>query len=111
MPSPAWSFKGTKTRHPLGQLHGKPLLSAVAVMNGWEVVASDASTAYLQSQGISRLLILRATQATSTRTWSQRLVGGKRVHLRDPRRRAAMVEGAVPHIAKARVEDVGDCPL
>ena len=44
---------------PTASLLAFNLLSAVAVMNGWKVAASDASTAYLQSQGISRLLILR----------------------------------------------------
>ena len=47
---------------PTASLLAFNLLSAVAVMNGWEVAASDASTAYLQSQGISRLLILRTPQ-------------------------------------------------
>ncbi|CAE7468223.1 RE2 [Symbiodinium sp. CCMP2592] len=45
---------------PTASLLAFNLLCAVAVMNGWEVAASDASTAYLQSQGISRLLVLRA---------------------------------------------------
>ncbi|CAE7766366.1 GIP, partial [Symbiodinium sp. CCMP2456] len=45
---------------PTASLLAFNFLSAVAVLNGWEVAASDASTAYLQSQGISRLLILRA---------------------------------------------------
>ena len=35
------------------------LVCAVAVLKGWIIASHDASTAYLQSSGISRLLILR----------------------------------------------------
>ena len=35
------------------------VVCSVAVMKGWVILACDASTAYLQSQGISRLLVLR----------------------------------------------------
>ena len=44
---------------PTASLLAFNIVSAVAVMKGWTIVACDASTAYLQSQGISRLLVLR----------------------------------------------------
>ena len=34
-------------------------MTAISVLKGWVIEAYDASTAYLQSQGISRLLLLR----------------------------------------------------
>ena len=44
---------------PTASLLAFNLVCAIAVMKNWLVTACDASTAYLQSQGISRLLILR----------------------------------------------------
>ncbi|CAE7616057.1 RE2, partial [Symbiodinium sp. CCMP2592] len=44
---------------PTASLLAFNLLCAIAVMQKWVIAASDASTAYLQSQGINRLLILR----------------------------------------------------
>ncbi|CAE7722529.1 GIP, partial [Symbiodinium necroappetens] len=51
--------KDIRSDSPTASLLAFNLVCAVAVIQGWEVLASDASTAYLQSQGISRLLILR----------------------------------------------------
>ena len=51
--------KDIRSDSPTASLLGFNLVCAVAVVQGWEVLASDASTAYLQSQGISRLLVLR----------------------------------------------------
>ena len=48
-----------RTDSPTASLLAFNLVSAVAVLKGWQVLAADASTAYLQSHGISRLLILR----------------------------------------------------
>eukprot|EP00435_Cladocopium_sp_Y103_P062847 s520_g24.t1 len=45
---------------PTASLLAFNLVCAVAVMMRWFITACDASTAYLQSQGIGRLLILRA---------------------------------------------------
>ena len=44
---------------PTASLLSFNLVCVIAVLNNWIVWACDASTAYLQSQGISRLLILR----------------------------------------------------
>ena len=44
---------------PTASLLSFNFVCAVAVLKGWTITACDASTAYLQSQGISRLLILR----------------------------------------------------
>ncbi|CAE7610026.1 30S ribosomal protein S1, chloroplastic [Symbiodinium microadriaticum] len=44
---------------PTASLLAFNLLCAIAVMQKWVIAASDASTVYLQSQGINRLLILR----------------------------------------------------
>ena len=44
---------------PTASLLSFNLVCVVAVLRGWTIWACDASTAYLQSQGISRLLILR----------------------------------------------------
>ena len=44
---------------PTASLLAFNLLCALAVVQKWVIAASDASTAYLQSQGINRLLILR----------------------------------------------------
>ena len=48
-----------RTDSPTASLLAFNLVCAIAAMNNWWVTACDASTAYLQSQGISRLLILR----------------------------------------------------
>ena len=45
---------------PTASLLAFNLICAIAVMMGWVLAAFDASTAYLQSSGIDRLLILRA---------------------------------------------------
>ena len=44
---------------PTASLLAFNLVCAIAVLQKWTTTACDASTAYLQSQGISRLLILR----------------------------------------------------
>ena len=50
---------GIRSDSPTASLLGFNLVCSVAVMKKWEVRAYDASTAYLQAKGISRLLILR----------------------------------------------------
>ena len=50
---------GIRTDSPTASLLAFNMVCAVAVIQGWAVTASDASTAYLQSEGISRLLVLR----------------------------------------------------
>ncbi|CAE7745994.1 RE1 [Symbiodinium sp. KB8] len=44
---------------PTASLLAFNLVCSVAMLKGWVITACDASTAYLQSQGISRLLLLR----------------------------------------------------
>lgn len=44
---------------PTASLLSFNLVCVIAVLNNWVIWACDASTAYLQSQGIKRLLILR----------------------------------------------------
>lgn len=48
-----------RTDSPTASLLAFNLVCAIAVINRWFILACDASTAYLQSQGIRRLLILR----------------------------------------------------
>ena len=50
---------GIRSDSPTASLLAFNLVCAIAVINQWVLTACDASTAYLQSQGISRLLILR----------------------------------------------------
>jgi hypothetical protein len=45
---------------PTASLLAFNLICAVAVLKKWAITAADASTAYLQSSGINRLLLLRA---------------------------------------------------
>ncbi|CAE7041145.1 unnamed protein product [Symbiodinium sp. CCMP2592] len=45
---------------PTASLLAFNLVCSIATMMGWVITACDASTAYLQSHGISRLLLLRA---------------------------------------------------
>lgn len=45
---------------PTASLLSFNLVCVIAALNNWIIWACDASTAYLQSQGISRLLILRS---------------------------------------------------
>ena len=51
---------GIRSDSPTASLLAFNLVCTVAVLQRWILVACDASTAYLQSQGIDRLLILRA---------------------------------------------------
>ena len=44
---------------PTASLLAFNLICSIAVMKQWVITSCDASTAYLQSQGISRLLLLR----------------------------------------------------
>lgn len=50
---------GIRSDSPTGSLLAFNFVTAISVMKGWVIEAYDASTAYLQSQGISRLLLLR----------------------------------------------------
>ena len=50
---------GIRSDSPTASLLAFNLVCAVAVIQKWIVMACDASTAYLQSNGISRLLLLR----------------------------------------------------
>ncbi|CAJ1410941.1 unnamed protein product [Effrenium voratum] len=50
---------GIRSDSPTASLLAFNLVCAVAVIQKWFVLAADASTAYLQSQGIDRVLILR----------------------------------------------------
>lgn len=50
---------GIRSDSPTASLLAFNLVSAIAVMNKWEVRSYDASTAYLQAKGIDRLLILK----------------------------------------------------
>lgn len=50
---------GIRSDSPTASLLGFNLVCSVAVLKRWEVRAYDASTAYLQAKGISRLLVLR----------------------------------------------------
>ena len=50
---------GIRSDSPTASLLAFNLICAISVMMDWKLLARDASTAYLQSQGISRLLILR----------------------------------------------------
>eukprot|EP00435_Cladocopium_sp_Y103_P014041 s2039_g3.t1 len=50
---------GIRSDSPTASLLAFNLVCAVAVIQRWIVMACDASTAYLQSNGISRLLLLR----------------------------------------------------
>lgn len=50
---------GIRSDSPTASLLAFNLICAISTIKNWELVACDASTAYLQSQGISRLLILR----------------------------------------------------
>ena len=49
-----------RSDYPTASLLSFNLVCVIAVLNNWIIWACDASTAYLQSQGISRLLILRS---------------------------------------------------
>ena len=51
---------GIRSDSPTASLLAFNLVCAVATLQGWILGAYDASTAYLQSRGIERLLILRA---------------------------------------------------
>ena len=50
---------GNTIDSPTASLLSFNIVCVLAVLRGWMIWACDASTAYLQSQGISRLLILR----------------------------------------------------
>ena len=50
---------GIRSDSPTASLLAFNFVTAITVVMGWTIEAYDASTAYLQSQGISRLLILR----------------------------------------------------
>ena len=50
---------GIRSDSPTASLLAFNLICSISVLQGWPLVACDASTAYLQSKGISRLLILR----------------------------------------------------
>ena len=50
---------GIRSDSPTASLLSFNLVCAIAVIQRWIVMACDASTAYLQSNGISRLLLLR----------------------------------------------------
>ena len=50
---------GIRSDSPTASLLAFNLICSIAVMKQWVITSCDASTAYLQSQGISRLLLLR----------------------------------------------------
>ena len=50
---------GIRSDSPTGSLLAFNFVTAISVMKGWVIEAYDASAAYLQSQGISRLRLLR----------------------------------------------------
>lgn len=74
------------------------LVCVVAVIQGWIIAAFDASTAYLQSSGIARILILRCPRHPSTSsTWctSRYAFSSSRKHLRHQGRWSKLVDEVV----------------
>ena len=93
--------KDIRSDSPTASLLAFNLVCATAVIQGWEVLASDASTAYLQSQGISRLLVLRPPRPPPPGLGPNDLLKTRGVQ----RRRESMVEEALQDATEARLED------